>query len=31
MLNGNLYFTIIPYETEEGFYPSIDKIFNRDR
>ena len=31
MLNGNLYFTIIPYETEEGVYPSIDKIFNRDR
>lgn len=31
MLNGNAYFTIIPYETEEEIYPSIDKIFNRDR
>ena len=31
MLNGNAYFTIIPYETEEEIYPSVDKIFNRDR
>ena len=30
MLNGNAYFTIIPYETEEDIYLSIDKIFNRD-
>lgn len=31
MLKGNAYFTIIPYETEEEIYPSIDKVFNRDR
>ena len=31
MLNGNAYFTIIPYETEEEIYLSIDKILNRDR
>ena len=31
MLNGNACFTIIPYETEEEIYPSIDKVFNRDR
>lgn len=28
MLNGNAYFTIIPYEAEDEIYPSIDKIFN---
>lgn len=26
MLNGNTYFTIIPYETEEEIYPVLDKI-----
>ena len=26
MLNGNTYFTIIPYETEEEIYPMLDKI-----
>lgn len=26
MLNGNTYFTIIPYETEEAIYPMLDKI-----
>ena len=29
--NGNTYFTIFPYEIEEEIFPSIDKIFNRDR
>ena len=28
MLNGNAYFTIIPYETEDEIYSSIDKIFS---
>ena len=26
MLNGNTYFTIISYETEEAIYPMLDKI-----
>ena len=26
MLNGNTYFTIISYETEEAIYPVLDKI-----
>ncbi|KGN97456.1 C-Myc-responsive protein Rcl [Porphyromonas gingivicanis] len=26
MLNGNSYFTIIPYEKEEDIYPALDKI-----
>ena len=26
MLNGNTYFTIISYETEEAIYPMVDKI-----
>lgn len=26
MLNGNSYFTIIPYEEEEDIYPALDKI-----
>ncbi|WP_314311902.1 nucleoside 2-deoxyribosyltransferase [Hoylesella saccharolytica] len=26
MLNGNTYFTIIPYETEEEIYPVLDRI-----
>lgn len=28
MLNGNVYFTIIPYEAEDEIYSSIDKIFS---
>lgn len=26
MLNGNSYFTVIPYEKEEDIYPALDKI-----
>lgn len=28
MLNGNEYFTVIPYEAEEDIYTSVDKILN---
>lgn len=28
MLNGNVYFTIIPYEAEDEIYSAIDKIFS---
>ena len=30
MLNGNSYFTIIPYEAEEEIYPELDKILKRN-
>ncbi len=29
MLNGNSYFTIIPYESEDDIYPVLDKILHR--
>lgn len=31
MLNGNAYFTIIPYESEADIYPNIDKILLNHR
>ena len=30
MINGNRYFTIIPYEAEEEIYPELDKILKRN-
>ena len=29
MLNGNSYFTVIPYESETDIYPVLDKILHR--
>ena len=29
MLNGNSYFTVIPYESEADIYPVLDKILHR--
>lgn len=29
MLNGNAYFTILPYETEEEIYSEIDRILKK--
>ena len=31
MLNGNKYFTIIPYESEDEIYPHLDKILPNHR
>ena len=30
MLNGNSYFNIHPYETEDEIYPQIDEILKKD-
>lgn len=30
MLNGNSYFTVIPYETEESIYQWLDRILGRE-
>ena len=30
MLNGNAYFTILPYETEEDIFGELDRILKRE-